>query len=893
MEREAQLFQPFQKFYRFLKDCTGHNPPEYCSTCELEIGGKKIAFLGINSAWMCGRHKDESGNYNDQGYLCIGEPQIYGPLEQLSKSDIRIAILHHPLDWLTPFDLGRVEVYLKRKCNFILHGHAHKPGASANRDNFGYYITVPAGACYDRSIPSNSDYTYSYNYVHLDFDTDKGFVFLRRWSNLNRVWWKDDETCPPNGEFPFSISGLDKAPIPHQIPPPPRDFKGREDEIRDILSNFEKGATITGLRGMAGIGKTALAFVLADRLKCTFPDGQLLLNLKGTDKNPLNPTEAMAQVVRAYNPTDRLPEDECELRGLYLSVLAGKNVLLLLDNAANKEQVEPLLPPIGCAVLVTSRNKFVLPGLREKDLDVLPAKEACELLLEIAGRIENRAEELAKLCGYLPLALRNAASILAERKDISVAEYERRLREKRVRLELVEASFSLSFDLLPSIKKRQWCRLSVFPEDFDRNGAAAVWMLDRQLSAEALSYLVKWSLLDFISYPDSEEGRYKLHDLSRIFADSRLEPSERADSEQRYAKYYLKVLSEANRLYQNGGKNIIMGLELFDRDWTNIRSGQILVKGLTQNSGKTNNKTKLKFALRMASSYASEGANILELRLHPHDRIYWLEIAIKAAQRMGDRNAMYVHLNNLANTYLDIGEASKAIEYYEQDLAIARKNGNHEGEGILLGNLGIAHKNLGEVHKAIEYYKQGIELARKNGTRQSEGNILGNLGNAYSAIGEIRRAIEYHEQNLAIAREIGNRRGEGSAMGNLGNEYANLGEIKRAIAYYEQSFAIACEIGDRKSEGNAKGNLGLAYSHLGKTRKAIEYYEQALAIIREIGDKGCELNHLGNLGMAYAGLGETEKAIELNKSALALHARSATNGEKATSCATWEGLTQT
>ena len=207
--------------------------------------------------------------------------------------------------------------------------------------------------------------------------------------------------------------------IPHQIPPPPADFKGREDEIKDILANFEKGATITGLRGMGGIGKTALALVLAEKLKDQFPDGQIFIDMRGTSANPalppVTPVEAMAQVIRAYNPVDRLPENPVELRGLYLSILTSKRTLLLLDNAANNEQVVYLLPPAGCSVLITSRIKFTLLGLVEKDLDILPIDKARELLLEIAPRIGSRAEELAKLCGYLPLALRTAASALAEK----------------------------------------------------------------------------------------------------------------------------------------------------------------------------------------------------------------------------------------------------------------------------------------------------------------------------------------------------------------------------------------------------------------------------------------------------------------------------------------------
>ena len=197
---------------------------------------------------------------------------------------------------------------------------------------------------------------------------------------------------------------------------------------------------------MGGVGKTALALVLADKIKSKFPDGQIFIEMRGTSRNPdmppLRPDEAMAHVIRAFNPIDKLPENSNELRGLYHSILAGKRVLLLLDNAAGSEQVEPLLPPEGCCVLITSRIKFALPGLAEKDLDILPSDKARELLLAIAPRIGNRADDLAKLCGRLPIALRNAGKALAEKKDLGVSEYERRLKDKVERLELVKASFS-------------------------------------------------------------------------------------------------------------------------------------------------------------------------------------------------------------------------------------------------------------------------------------------------------------------------------------------------------------------------------------------------------------------------------------------------------------------
>ena len=268
---------------------------------------------------------------------------------------------------------------------------------------------------------------------------------------------------------------VDTYPGPHQIPPPPQDFTGREDDIRDILASFDRGATITGLRGMGGVGKTALALVLAEKLAGRFPDGQILVEMKGTDKKPLSATEARVQVIRAYYPEFKIPPKEGELAGQYFSILHGKRTLLLLDNAASREQVEPLLPPKGSALLVTSRSKFALPGMKEKDLDVLPMEDAKKLLLEIAGSIGGHAEELAKLCGCLPLALRNAAYALKEKPIISVADYMKRLEDTSKRLELVDATFTFSYDLLTLKLRRLWCLLSVFPADFDLLGAAAVW----------------------------------------------------------------------------------------------------------------------------------------------------------------------------------------------------------------------------------------------------------------------------------------------------------------------------------------------------------------------------------------------------------------------------------
>ena len=683
---------------------------------------------------------------------------------------------------------------------------------------------------------------------------------MRRWIDERSVWDKDIQTYP-EGKFPFDLPG--HSTVPHQIPRPPEDFTGRSGDIELLINGFQRGATITGLRGMGGVGKTALALVLADRLKNRFPDGQLFLDMLGTSKSPLDPKDAMAHVIRSYLSADAsLPEELNGISGLYRTVLYGKKALILLDNAASREQVEPLLPPNSCSLLVTSRSKFTLPGLKEKDLDVLPLDDAKELLLEICDRIGDHAEELAKLCGRLPIALRNAASTLREKPNLSVANYLKKLGDARERLELVEATFTLSYDLLTPELQRLWSLLSVFPADFDLAGAAAVWEMEEMPAEDSLGELIRWSLVDFLPSTTGEGGRYRLHDLARDFSGSRLDPAALEPTRLRHAGHYRNVLSLAEKFFTKVKEGTLKGLQLFDSERANILAGQSWAeKNLDAGSSA---------AIDLCKSYPDVGAYVLGLRLSPRERIPWLETALEACRKSDDNAAEGNRLGNLGLAYSDLGDPCKAIDFYEQALAIARKIGDRRGEGNRLGNLGIAYYNLGDPWKAIEFYEKTLAISREIGYRRGEGNHLGNLGLAYSHLGDPCKAIEFYEKALAISREIGDRRGEGADLSNLGLAYYHLGDPWKAIEFYEKALAISREIGYRRGEGNRLSNLGLAYSDLGDPRKAIEFYEKALAIAREIGDRRGEGNRLSNLGLAYSDLGDPCKAIDFYEKALAI-----------------------
>ncbi len=668
-------------------------------------------------------------------------------------------------------------------------------------------------------------------------------------------------------------------PVPRQIPPPPRDFKGREKEIADILFNFEKGATITGLRGMGGVGKTALALVVADRLKNRYPDGQLFINLHGTRKNATSSSEAMTNIIHAFLPNEMLPENQNELKGMYLSVLAGKRALLLLDNASSKEQIEPLLPPKGIATLITSRNKFILPGLNKIDLDVLSLDEACELLLEISERIGDMAQGLAELCGYHPLALRNAASVLSEREDISVNEYQRQLKDKRALLELIDASFSLSYDLLPENRRQQWCCLSIFPDDFDRDGAAAIVGAVCDYSAQSLSDLVKWSLVDFTPSASYDGGRYKLHDLARIFAESRLEPDLQAAARRVHAQYYFGVLSKAKESYTKGNE---IGLELFDREIENIQSGLSWAENMVHSAQNGNNQLdeSTTSILYLASHYPIIGAPFFDFRQHPRIRIKWHEKALIAAKMNEDQFAEGANLSSMGRAYADLGMKSKAIEYYQRSLDISHEMGNRYGEAVSLAGLGRAYSDLRMRSKSIECHERALSLAHETGNRRGEATSLGDLGRAYFRQGETSKAIEYSQRSLDLAREMRNLRGEAASLADLGRAYSKLGETNRAIECLEEALDIAHEIGHRSGESAGLAGLGIAYADLGEISKAIECLEKALDIAHEVGNRYQIQANIASLVKLMSKSNERSMDIGIYERALAMARKIKSHGQE-------------
>jgi hypothetical protein len=454
---------------------------------------------------------------------------------------------------------------------------------------------------------------------------------------------------------------------PRQLPAAPADFVGRTHDL-ELLERQFGGVAIMGMQGQGGIGKTTLALRLGERLARQHPDGQLYLDMKGVEPRPVTTREAMAHVIHAYLPEQRLPDSESELAGLYRSVLHGKRVLLLYDNVRDARQLEPLLPPAGCTLLVTSRRRFKLAGLYAHLLDALPPADAVTLLSTLAPRLDNAtAVALAAECVCLPLALRLAGSLLGARDDLSPMRYLDRLRQARLAAldsaatatdaeRSVTETLRLSDSYLPKPLRTMWRELAVLAEWFEVAWAAGVWGVEELTAEDNLGTLRQNSLLDW----DDETKMYRLHDLVRDYARNRLSEARRRAAAHRHAQYFYRIISEADEAYDKGGAAASEGLRAFDRTWPNALAAFAWIQGVMKRDDE---------AALLCCRLVNGNPYLRGLRQHPQERVGWCGSAVQAARQIHDRREEGRALCWLGCAYMELGQVHQAIEFLDKSLS--------------------------------------------------------------------------------------------------------------------------------------------------------------------------------------------------------------------------------
>lgn len=657
----------------------------------------------------------------------------------------------------------------------------------------------------------------------------------------------------------------------HQLRAPTADFVGREKEIADLVAALERAAddgtaaAIWIIRGMGGVGKTELAYVVADRVRERFPDAQIVLDLGGAGATPLSAETALGQVIHAFAPEAKLPAERNQLISLYRTTLAGRRALILADDAGDAEQVRPLLPPRGSALLITSRNRFSLPGMEPLDLDDLDPDEAIRLLLTLYPRIGDAAADLAKRCGYLPLALRVSAGILSNDDTLSVPRYLERFDDERSLAALrdpdnpnldVDATLALSYNALSPAGKAALEQLSVFKGSFDLAAAEAVLALPDGAGVDTtLSDLYRRSLVEY----DTAIERYSLHDLVRALGATRLGNTDAVAL--RHAEYYRDTVAKIARIASRTGRGQIFGLSLFDSERREIDGAW---SWSIEHEGHATADTLL---FEMTEAIAG---TILRVRYDLRSELIpRLQVCLTVAQRRNDSEGACRVLLNLGAASNNLGEMRLAIGYFERAQALSAHD-DLRTAGIIQNNIGSALVQLGDLRQAVTYLLNAVAIQREINDWRNISTTLNNLGLTYVYLGNVSEAINHCNEALNIATQAGNDRTTALSYTNLGFAACVSGDYPRAIEHLKQAIQINTEVIDRRIEYQARSNLLLAYieQEISDPTGLVDVGAEILDRIRDIGDRRMEALALRNLGLTYYYQSAMKKALECFDQAL-------------------------
>jgi DNA-binding SARP family transcriptional activator/Tfp pilus assembly protein PilF len=681
--------------------------------------------------------------------------------------------------------------------------------------------------------------------------------------------------------------------IPRQLPGPVSHFVGRDQEMAALTEVLVEAAhaapataVISAIGGTAGVGKTALAVQWAHRVAKQFPDGQVYVNLRGYDPaQPVTAADALAGFLRALGVRGQdIPADEAERAARYRSLLADKQVLIVLDNASNVEQVRPLLPgTTGCVVVVTSRDS--LPGLVARDgaarleLDLLPLTDAVALLRKLSGTRSDvdpaAAEELATQCCRLPLALRVAAELAAARPGAALADLVAELGDQQRRLNVLDAGgdphtavravFSWSCDHLDADAARAFRLASLHPgPSFDPYAIAAVTSSTLDQARHALDVLARAHLIQ-------RPGRYAMHDLLRAYARELAAIHDSAGAQHEaltlLLDYYLytasiamDVLYPAERqrrpsIPPPGTPVPSMPGPGVARAWLDAElSCLVAITAHSAGNAWLAHATRLSVTLYR---YLQDGAHMPEaLTIHAHAR--------QAARRNADRSAEAEALMGLTAAEWERGRDLAAVEHSEQALVLFREVGDQTGQSRALGNLGLLFFQQGRYQQAAKMHQQALALCRNVGDRVGEARELSDLGRIDERQGRYQEAIGHLRKALALHREVGDRQFVAYALTRLGRVDLRQGHYMQAAQRFRQSLALHHEVGNAPSEAEVLSLLGTARLRQGRYDQAADCQQQALALSREVGDRCLE-------AAALNGLGETFLATRRPADAAAMH----------------------
>src|SRR6266498_948225 len=569
------------------------------------------------------------------------------------------------------------------------------------------------------------------------------------------------------------------------LPPDIADFVDRDPQLARLRETLVPAAStestfvpVAMVAGKPGAGKSALTIHLAHQLYDRFFDGQFYVDLRGAEREPLTPTTVLDVFLYAAGiPAEKVPGDLPGRQALYRTWLAGKRVLVVLDNAADELQVEPLLPnrPPAAALITSRRPLATVCSASPLILETLDAASAVDLLWAIARREPGvgdgaAAASVAERCGYLPLALRISGATLLARPFWSMQKLADALADEHTRLEQlskeglgrrhldVRASVDLSYTTLEADIARSF-RL------FARERLEAAERLDELAAARARA--IDW-------YVELAEATYQLlHPHRPISSDAASSAVDQAAA-----------------------------LARLDAERLNL----LPVVSAAVASGLGGHACRLAVAL----------GGYFRMRSAWDDWHRVGQLGLEAAQQSGDERARANALHSLAGLYELTDELTVATDYCQSSLALSTRLGDGLAEFEALRILGVIRTKQGRLDDATACFERGLRISRELSYGWGEGAALHHLGRIQRRQGRLDEAVASSRQSLAVSRRLRNRWGEAANLNDLGLALRDRGELERAIACFKQSRTIYQELADRWGEATASHHLGLALRDQGE-----------------------------------------------------------------------------
>ena len=645
--------------------------------------------------------------------------------------------------------------------------------------------------------------------------------------------------------------------VPRQLPAAPRAFTGRDAALARLDAALARdraaAVVISSVTGTAGVGKTALAVHWAHRIADRFPDGQLYVNLRGYDPGhaATSPAEALRDLLRALSvEPERTPHGVDAQAALYRSLLAGRRMLVVLDNARDAGQVRPLLPGSPhCMVVVTSRNR--LPGLVALDdaypveLDLLTADDAVRLLGRRIGGHRVAAEpaaarRLVDRCARLPLALSILAGRAVHSPAASLAALVRELDTARTALDGfasedaaidVRAVFDCSYRALDAPAAALFRILGVhWGPDITVAAAAALAGVPVDEAGTTLAELADVSLVQ-----EHVPGRYALHDLLRAYA-RELARSDPGAARARVLGYYVHTAHRADLLVYPAREPIdppaaagvtaerFAGREAAAGWFTAERA--VLAGAFAEAGGELDDAGLWHLAWAMS--------NALNLQGNWDDQEHVQRAAVAAARRLGDplREA---HARRALGRVRDVlHRDAEAAADLRAALDLFDAAGDRAGAAQTHTNLARMCQRQGADDEALFHDRAALRLYRESGSRAGQARALNNVGGGLARRGRHAEALAACRASMELCRELGNAHGEANARLNVAQVHEWLGEREPAIRCVAEAVRLYREAHDRPQEARSLALLGDAYHAAGDHPRARAAWEQAVALLDEL-----------------------------------------------------------